>query len=120
MYLGTEFEQYKDIYFTPQISFAVNKLTVDDSASNLLKKQEGSFNEIFFDYGFVQDKRDRTFMPTSGYIASFGQGLPLYADSPSILNKIAVSKNTIRFQKILLEQSNFMVQPELDWVKMCD
>ncbi len=92
LFLGTEFEQYKDIYFTPQISFAVNKLTVDDSASNLLKKQEGSFNEIFFDYGFIQDKRDRTFMPTSGYIASFGQGLPLYADSPSILNKIAVSK----------------------------
>ena len=31
-------------------------------------------------------------MPTSGYVASFGQGLPLQLTSPSILNKIAVSK----------------------------
>ncbi len=90
--VGTEFEQYKDIYFTPQLSFAVNKLTVDDSASSLLKKQSGSFNEVFFDYGFIQDKRDRSFMPTSGYVASFSQALPLYADSPSIANKIAVSR----------------------------
>ena len=38
------------------------------------------------------DKRDRAFMPTSGSVASFTQGLPIYADQPSLYNRLTYSK----------------------------
>ena len=38
------------------------------------------------------DKRDRSFMPTSGNIFSFTQGLPIYADQPSLFNRISYSQ----------------------------
>ena len=39
-----------------------------------------------FDYALSTDKRDRRFMPTSGYLTRFFQELPLYADQPHIKN----------------------------------
>ena len=90
-HLGTSFEQYKDIYFSPQLSLASDKLTVDSTASQNLKNQAGTFNEFYFDYGFTKDVRDRAFQPTDGYRASFNQGLPLYADSKTIFHTISLS-----------------------------
>ena len=39
----------------------------------------------------IQDKRDRRFQTTEGYRASFNQKLPLYSESPSLLNGIDYS-----------------------------
>ena len=38
------------------------------------------------------DTRDRAFMPTSGSVTSFTQGLPIYADQPSLYNRLTYSK----------------------------
>ena len=54
-----------------------------DSASSSLKKQSGSFNEIAGNYGFRIDQRNRAFMPTNGFMVSFSQTLPIYADKRS-------------------------------------
>ena len=51
-------------------------------------------------YGFTYDKRDRSFMPTDGYISSFTQELPLYADRGSISNTLAASRYKSHLQKI--------------------
>ena len=40
--LGTEFEQYKNIFLAPDLNFTVDDLTVDSSASESLKKQAGA------------------------------------------------------------------------------
>jgi outer membrane protein insertion porin family len=47
---------------------------------------------LSFDYGITLDKRDRVFAPTDGYISSFNQALPLYADSPYLKNSYSFSK----------------------------
>ena len=84
--IGTEFEQYRDIYLSPDLSSTVDDLTVDSSASSQLKKQAGSFNDLTFGYTIKSDKRNRRFMPTDGHITSFRQNLPVISDSQSILN----------------------------------
>ncbi len=83
---GIEFEQYKDIFIAPDLSFTIDDLTVDDTASSQLKKQAGSFTDFTFGYSIKSDKRNRRFMPTDGHILVFKQNLPIYADSKSILN----------------------------------
>ena len=92
--LGTsiDFEQYRNIFIRPGISFVSDDLTVDSTASNLLKKQAGTFDELAFSYGFSQDKRNRSFKPTSGFITSFRQTLPIYADKSFIENTFVASR----------------------------
>jgi len=90
--LGTKFEQYEDLFFTPGIDFALDDLRVDSSASSALKKQAGEFTEFTFNYGLELDKRDKTFMPTDGGIISFNQGVPIYADQASLYNRLSLSQ----------------------------
>ena len=90
--LGTRFEQYEDVYFTPGLDLSFDDLKVDSSASANLKKQAGDFTELLFTYGIDRDKRDRSFMPTSGNIISFQQGLPIFADQAALFNRISYSQ----------------------------
>ena len=89
---GTKFEQYEGIFFSPGFDLSFDDLRVDGTASDKLKKQAGEFTEFNFNYSLQMDKRDRAFMPTSGSIASFTQGLPIYADQPSLYNRLTYSK----------------------------
>ncbi len=90
--LGTKFEQYEDIYFTPGLDLSFDDLRVDGTASDKLKKQAGNFTEFNFNYGLEMDLRDRSFLPTSGSIVSFSQGLPIFSDQPSLYNRFSYSK----------------------------
>ena len=90
--IGTKFEQYKDIYLSPNLSFSYDDLKVESTASSSLQRQKGTFSDLSFDYGITSDKRDRVYGPTSGYITGFSQGFPIYADSPFIKNSISFSK----------------------------
>ena len=57
-----------------------------------LTKQKGKFFQTFSKlWLFTFDKRDRTFMPTSGEIIKFNQELPLYADKSFIANSLTAS-----------------------------
>jgi len=85
------FEQYNNIYVKPGVRLSQEKLTVNDKASTKLKSQAGTFNELAAEYSVARDERDRVFMPTSGYIATFFQVLPAYSDSPSITNGVQYS-----------------------------
>ena len=80
------YERFKDVFFSPGISLTLDDLTTDSTASDLLKKQAGTSTDATFNYSLRTDKRDRRFMPTSGYLTSFFQELPLYADQPFIKN----------------------------------
>ena len=90
--LGTKFEHLTNLYVSPNISLTFDDLTVTADASSSLKKQAGNFTELTFGYGIEKDNRDRPFMPTSGSIVSFHQGLPLYSDQASIFNAIYYTK----------------------------
>ena len=84
--VGTSFEQYRDVNTNVGLSISHDDLKTDTTASESLKKQSGTFDEIAVNYGFTFDKRNRSFMPTSGSIISFGQSLPIYADKKFISN----------------------------------
>ena len=89
--ISLSYEKFKDIYFSPGLSLEYDDLKTDDTASQLLKKQSGSSTDLLFDYSLSTDKRDRRFMPTDGYLTSFFQEVPLYADQPHIKNSFSTS-----------------------------
>ena len=90
--LGTKYEQYEDLYFTPGLDLSFDDLRVDGTASSALKKQAGEFTEFNFNYGLEMDKRDKSFMPTSGGIISFKQGVPIFADQASFFNSLSIAQ----------------------------
>jgi outer membrane protein insertion porin family len=89
--LGTTFEQYENIFISPDLSTYYESLSTNDNASKALKQQEGSYIDTELKYSIIQDKRDQSFKPTEGYRASFNQKLPLYSKSPSLINGIDYS-----------------------------
>ena len=90
--LGTSFEQYKNVYLSPSLAFSYDDLTVESTASEAMKKQKGAFSDLSFLYGVSVDNRDRAYAPTDGYITSFRQAIPVYADSPYLKNSFSFSK----------------------------
>ncbi len=84
--LGTRFEQYRNIYLAPALTLTHDDLEVQSTASSALKKQAGAFTDLAFDYGIQLDNRDRVYMPTDGYISTFAQTLPVYADAAYVKN----------------------------------
>lgn len=89
--VGTSFEQYKNTFVNLGLTASHDDLRTDSKASTALKNQSGTYSDITGNYGFTFDTRDRSFMPSSGSIFSFGQSLPFYADSSSVSNTLALS-----------------------------
>jgi len=89
--LGTEFEQYKNVFLSPKIVAAHESIDVESTASTAIQKMDGSYNNIDFGYGITWDKRNQRFQPTAGYISKFSQTLPLVQDSSAIINGIDFS-----------------------------
>jgi len=88
---GTSFEQYEDLYFSPNISFAFEDIEAEASASSNIKKMEGNYFNSDFQYGITLDKRNQSFQPTEGYRTTFTQSLPIIQDSSSIMNGLNIS-----------------------------
>ncbi len=84
--LGTRYEQYEDLFFSPRLSIGNESLETDDSAAANLKKQEGSYFDSSLLYSFTYDKRNQPYRPTSGFMSRFTQSLPLVSDGSPILN----------------------------------
>jgi Outer membrane protein/protective antigen OMA87 len=59
--IGTRFEQYRDIYFSPNFKVQIENIETSSSASSLLKKQEGNYFDSLFVYGITMDKRNQSF-----------------------------------------------------------
>ena len=89
--LGTEFEQYENIFLSPSISAAYERIDVQSTASSAMKKMDGTYTNLDFSYGITADKRNQVFKPTEGYRARFSQSLPLIMDSSSLLNGLDIS-----------------------------
>ena len=99
--LGTGFEYKQDLFFTPLIVIEAEDLTTDSTASANLKKQDGNYNTIEFDYTLLYDKRNQFFRPTEGYYSRFNQILPMLSNDYSLFNSYdyktyhKLSKNTV-------------------------
>ncbi len=84
--IGTEFEQYENLFFSPSIRTSLEDLETNANASSSLKKQEGDYTDFYFDYGLSYDLRNSSYKPTSGNKTSFFQELPLVSDSKELSN----------------------------------
>ena len=101
--LGTTFEQYENLYFSPEIDFSIEDLKTNHTASKNYKKQEGTYNDLYFNYGLTRDLRNSSYKATSGSVFNFNQKLPIFADS----NEIENGFNYSRYNK--LNQTSDMV-----------
>ena len=90
--MGTEIEQYENLFFSPEIDFTTEDLKTNSSASNSFKKQEGSYRDLYFNYGLNFDTRDSTYDPSKGGIVSFYQAMPVISSDNEISNTLILSK----------------------------
>ena len=84
--VGTHYEQYEDFYISPSIFAYHESLETNKNASSNLKKQEGSYTDLFLDYAITYDKRNQAYQPTEGFRSSFSQKLPVYSQNYAIVN----------------------------------
>ena len=89
--LGTSYEQWRNVYFSPEISMAFEDIEASSTATTSVKAMNGNFFNADFKYGLTLDERNRVFKPTSGYVTSFFQSLPLIQDSSSLSNSFKVT-----------------------------
>ena len=85
--VGTNFEHLDDLFLSPRLELNNEKIETSSSASDLLKKQEGSYLDVTGLYTLTYDKRNQRFEPSDGFITKFSQELPLsYNDTQTIIN----------------------------------
>ena len=84
--LGTKYEYYEDVFFSPSISTYYESLKTDSSASSILKKQKGSYFDADFNYSFDYDKRNQKFQTSDGFRSKFSQSFPIVSDAYGLLN----------------------------------
>jgi outer membrane protein insertion porin family len=65
--LGTGFEQYENVFISPEISIAFEDIEVDEDATAAVKKMEVNFFNADLTYAISLDKRNQKFRPTQGY-----------------------------------------------------
>ncbi len=89
--LGTEFEQFNNFFVNFEISNYYEDLETSSTATDIVKKQEGSYFENLLTYSLKYNRLDQNFQPTDGYINYFSQTLPIYSDDLSIENTFTSS-----------------------------
>tara|TARA_B100001093_G_scaffold268137_1_gene256448 strand:- start:685 stop:2940 length:2256 start_codon:yes stop_codon:yes gene_type:complete len=94
--VGTDFEQFQNLFFSPSISASLEDLETNSNASTKLRSQAGDYTDIYFKYGLNYDLRNSRFRPSSGNKTNFYQELPLLSDGNEIINAI----NFDQFKKI--------------------
>ena len=90
--VGTKFEQYENFFFSPEIDFSQEDLTTDTTASTNLKKQEGSYTDMYFNYALDLDTRNSRYNPSKGNRMYFYQKLPLVSTDNEISNTFIFTK----------------------------
>ena len=84
--LGSAWEQYDDVIFSPKLRTFYEKLDTNQNASENYKKQEGEYFDTSFTYGLDLDKRNQTFQTTSGYRSKFNQTVPVVSEDTAFFN----------------------------------
>ena len=85
---GTKFEQYENLYFSPSIGAELETLDTSSAASASLKKQEGNFTDVNFNYLLDYDLRNQKYQTTDGFRNSFSQEIPIISETKEITNAI--------------------------------
>jgi outer membrane protein insertion porin family len=85
--VGTRFEQYENLYFSPSINSSLESLKTTASASESLKKQKGDYQDLYFNYSLDYDLRNQRYQTSEGFRNVFLQELPIYSEGYEIKNE---------------------------------
>ncbi len=86
--LGTGFEQFENVFFSPKLSNSYEDLKTSSKASANLKKQQGTYYESKFSYGLNYDMRNQRFQTTEGFRTQFNQSIPLISNDWAFGNSL--------------------------------
>ena len=89
--VGTIFEQYENLFFSPELDLTIEDLETNSTASNFFKKQKGSYSDFYFNYGLTYDTRNSSYNPTGGNVSRFEQKLPVLSSENEIENTFIFS-----------------------------
>ena len=89
--IGTKFEQYENLFFSPEISTSLESLETTSTASSALKKQGGDYFDLYFKYSLDNDLRNQNYQTSEGYRNYFYQEVPLLSDTGEIMNSFTSS-----------------------------
>ncbi len=101
--VGTRFEQFENLFFSPELLISFEDLETNSTASTQLRKQEGTYQDLNFNYSLNYDLRNSKFQPSSGNVTTFLQELPVVSDNQEISNTLTHTKYR------MLNQSTNMV-----------
>ncbi len=90
--LGTSFQQYENFFFKPEIDLNIEDLKTNSNASNNLKKQKGTYEDLYVNYSLTYDLRDSYYRPSKGSRTNFYQTLPMISDNAEIANILTYSR----------------------------
>ncbi len=90
--VGTRFEQYENLFFSPELDLSIEDLQTTSKASTNLKKQAGNYEDFYFNYGLDYDLRNSPYKPSSGSKTSFYQTLPIVSGNNEIKNTLVFSQ----------------------------
>ena len=83
---GTNFEFLDDFRFGIGNKNYYQKIETDSTASNLQKKQEGSYWDSILSLDFIYDKRNQKFKTNDGFRSSYTIDLPVISDTNTLSN----------------------------------
>ncbi len=100
--LGTAFEQFENMYFSPNLSVSHEELTTTANASKEYKKQEGSYFDTLLNYAITYENLDSSYKPTDGIRSTFVQELPIISEGSAIINGYQITRyNQIMDESVL-------------------
>ncbi len=100
--LGTSFEQYENLYFSPNLSIANEDLKTTANASENYKKQEGSYFDMLFNYSLSYSDLNSRYRPTKGYVSTIVQELPVVSNGHAMVNGYQITNYTELFDEAVL------------------
>jgi outer membrane protein insertion porin family len=97
--VGSGFEFYDDLYWNTGVSAYVHDLETEATASAAVKKQEGSYFDLYYNQSFNYDKRNQKFKTTDGYYSRFSQNIPLISETYTLTNAYNYKNYNVWFKE---------------------
>jgi outer membrane protein insertion porin family len=90
--IGTRFEKNENLFLSPSLSTFSERIDTNSTASDSLKKQDGSYFENKFNYTLDYDVRNKKYQTSEGLRSTFSQSIPLISDDYSLSNSYEITK----------------------------
>ena len=90
--VGTSFEQYENLFFSPEVEFSLESLETNSKASASLKKQTSDYSDVYFNHSLKYDVRNSRYKASEGYMTKFIQLIPISSDGYELTNSFEINK----------------------------